>query len=134
MQLSPSAHVDTFCRDSLPPDGLWPELRMSLPGLRYPDRLNAAVELLDATIDARGGDRPCLLSPDATWSYADLLRTSNQVARVLTEDLGVVPGHRVLLRGPNNPWLAASWPRVLQARPPPAAPPPPTPPPPPPPT
>ena len=115
MQLSPSAHVDTFCRDSLPPDGLWPELRFSLPGLRYPDRLNAAVELLDATIDARGGDRPCLLSPDATWSYTDLLRTSNQVARVLTEDLGVVPGHRVLLRGPNNPWLAACWLGVLKA-------------------
>jgi 2-aminobenzoate-CoA ligase len=115
MQLSPSAHVDTFCRDSLPPDGLWPELRFSLPGLRYPDRLNAAVELLDATIDARGGDRPCLLSPEATWSYADLLRTSNQVARVLTEDLGVVPGHRVLLRGPNNPWLAACWLGVLKA-------------------
>ena len=77
MQLSPSAHVDTFCRDNLPPDGLWPELTFTLPGLRYPDRLNAAAALLDATADVRGGDRPCLMSDDATWSYADARRISN---------------------------------------------------------
>jgi 2-aminobenzoate-CoA ligase len=34
---------------------------------------------------------------------------------VLTEDLGLVPGNRVLLRGPNNPWLAACWLGVLKA-------------------
>jgi 2-aminobenzoate-CoA ligase len=115
MQLSPSAHVDTFCRDNLPPDGLWPDLRFSLPELRYPDRLNGAVELLDATVDVRGGDRPCLLSDGATWSYADLLRISNQVAWVLVDELGLVPGNRVLLRGPNSPWLAACWLGVLKA-------------------
>jgi 2-aminobenzoate-CoA ligase len=115
MQLSPSAHVDTFCRDHLPPDGLWPDLRFSLPELRYPDRLNAAVELLDATADTRGGDRPCLMSQDATWSYDDLVRISNQVAWVLVDELGLVPGNRVLLRGPNNPWLAACWLAVLKA-------------------
>jgi 2-aminobenzoate-CoA ligase len=115
MQLSPSAHTDTFCRDSLPPDALWPELSFTLPGLRYPERLNAAVELLDATADARGGGRPCLLSDAGTWSYADVVRTSDQVARVLTEDLGLAAGNRVLLRGPNNPWLAACWLGVLKA-------------------
>ncbi len=116
MQLSPSAHTDTFCRDSLPPDGLWPELSFTLPGLRYPARLNAAAELLDATGDARGGGRPCLLAADGDgWSYGDLIRISNQVARVLTEELGLVPGNRVLLRGPNNPWLAACWLGVLKA-------------------
>jgi 2-aminobenzoate-CoA ligase len=116
MQLSPSAHTDTFCRDSLPPDPLWPELSFTLPGLRYPDRLNAAVELLDVTADARGGGRPCLIAEDGrTWSYADTVRISNQVARVLTEELGLAPGNRVLLRGPNNPWLAACWLGVLKA-------------------
>jgi len=115
MELSPSAHVDTFCRDRLPQDELWPELRFSLPALRYPERLNAAVHLLDATADARGGDRPYLLSEDATWRYDDVVRASNQVAWVLVDELGLVPGHRVLLRGPNNPWLAACWLGVLKA-------------------
>jgi 2-aminobenzoate-CoA ligase len=34
---------------------------------------------------------------------------------VLTEDLGVVPGNRVLLRGPNNAMIAACWFAVLKA-------------------
>ncbi len=115
-QLSRSAHVDTFCRDNLPPAGRWPELIFELPEARYPDRLNCAHELLDAVIARHGGGRRCLLTPQGdVWSYADLLRTVNQIARVLTGELGVVPGNRVLLRGPNNPWLAACWLAVLKA-------------------
>lgn len=115
MRLSPSAHVDTFCRDNLPPAQQWPEFLYLLPELAYRDRLNCAQELLDRTIDVLGGDRPCLLTPTQSWSYAQLLATANRVARVLTEDLGVVPGNRVLLRGPNNPWLVACWFGVLKA-------------------
>ena len=115
MQLSPSAHTDTFCRDNLPPDGQWPDLDLSIAGLAYPDRLNAADELLDATIAVHGPDRRCLLSPEGTWSYGDVAARASQIARVLTEDLGLVPGNRVLLRGPNNPWLAACWLGVLKA-------------------
>jgi 2-aminobenzoate-CoA ligase len=116
MQLTPSAHVDTFCRDNLPPEDQWPELRFDLPGLQYADRLNCAVELLDRVAERHGADRPCLHAPgQESWSYADLVRRSNQVARVLTEELGLVPGNRVLLRGPNNPWLAACWFGALKA-------------------
>ena len=115
MQLSPSAHADTFCRDNLPAPGLWPDLDLSMPGLDYPEQLNAADELLEATIASRGPDRRCLLSPEETWSYGDLSARASQIARVLTEDLGLVPGNRVLLRGPNNPWLVACWFAVLKA-------------------
>jgi 2-aminobenzoate-CoA ligase len=116
MQLSPSAHLDTFCRDNLPPRSQWPEFLFDLPDVQYPDRLNCGVELLDTVIAEYGGDRPCLHSPDGqTWSYEDLRRSSNQVAHVLTTELGVVPGNRVLLRGPNNPWLVACWFGVLRA-------------------
>jgi 2-aminobenzoate-CoA ligase len=115
MQLSPSAHTDTFCRDNLPAPGQWPDLEFTLPELAYPDRLNAADALLNPTIEAGGGDRRCLVSPTETWSYRDLSRHAAQVARVLTEDLGLVPGGRVLLRGPNNPWLAACWLGVVKA-------------------
>ena len=47
--------------------------------------------------------------------YADLLAAANRIAHALVEDLGVVPGNRVLLRGPNNPWLTACWFGVLKA-------------------
>jgi 2-aminobenzoate-CoA ligase len=115
MQLSPSAHVDSFCRDNLPPANQWPDLEFSLPGLHYPERVNCAAELLDATIAEHGADRPCLLSPEETWSYGDVARRASQIARVLSEDLGLVPGNRVLLRGPNSPSLAACWLGVLKA-------------------
>jgi len=116
MELTASAHVDTFCRDNLPPRESWPEFLFDLPELRYPDRLNCGTALLDATVRRLGADRPCLLSPgDDAWSYGDLLTRANQVAHLLTHELGVVPGNRVLLRGPNNPWLVACWFGVLKA-------------------
>jgi 2-aminobenzoate-CoA ligase len=107
--------MDTFTRDNLPAPDTWPELIFTLPELAYPDRLNAAEVLLDRTARKLGGDRRCLLSPTEQWTYADLVARSNQVARVLVEDLGLVSGNRVLLRGPNNPWLVACWFGVLKA-------------------
>lgn len=115
MELSPSAHADTFCRDRLPPFDLWPELHFDLPELDYPDRLNCAHSLLDDAVERWGPDRPCLLTTEERWTYGELLRRANQVAQVLTEDLGLLPGNRVLLRGPNNPWLVAAWFGVLKA-------------------
>ena len=112
MPLSPSAHVDTFCRDHLPPLDRWPDLHVDLP---YPSRLNCAEELLDETVRRFGPDRPCLRTPHETWTYGDLLRRVDRLAWVLVEDFGLVPGNRVLLRGPNNPWLVASWLAVLKA-------------------
>jgi 2-aminobenzoate-CoA ligase len=116
MDLLPSAHVDTFCRDHLPPADEWPELTFDLPELAYPDRLNCATRLLDDVIARHGGDRPCLHAPGAdTWSYDDLLAAANRIAHALVDELGIVPGNRVLLRGPNNPWLTACWFGVLKA-------------------
>jgi 2-aminobenzoate-CoA ligase len=109
---SVSAHVDTFCRDRLPDAALWPELPSDLA---YPERLNCARSLLDDTVAAFGPDRVCLRTPTETWTYGDLLRRANQVARVLVEDFDLVPGNRVLLRGPNTPWLVAAWFGVLKA-------------------
>lgn len=115
-QLGRSAHVDTFCRDHLPPSATWPDFVFDLPGLQYPDRLNCAVELLDEVIDQRGPDRPCLLTPGGeVWSYGHVRDTANRIATVLTGECGIVPGNRVLLRGPNNPWLVACWLAVLRA-------------------
>jgi 2-aminobenzoate-CoA ligase len=115
MRLSPSAHLDTFCRDHLPPPDQWPEFRFDLPDVAYPERLNCAAELLDVTVRRYGADRVCLRTPTVTWTYGDLQQRVDQLAWVLTDDFGLVPGNRVLLRGPNNPWLVATWLAVLKA-------------------
>ncbi|WP_374227585.1 AMP-binding protein [Streptomyces sp. AC627_RSS907] len=107
-----SAHVDTFTREHLPPPDQWPELRFDLPELRYPARLNCAAELLTGPPD----DRPVFRTASGdTWSYGRLRARVDRLAHVLTGDLGVVPGNRVLLRGPTTPWLAACWLAVLKA-------------------
>jgi 2-aminobenzoate-CoA ligase len=112
----PTGHTDLFCREALPPRELWPELDLtSLPELAYPPRLNCAVELLDANLEAGREGRTAVRSPDTVWTYGELAATSNRIARALIEDLGMVPGHRVLLRGPNNPMMVACWLAVLKA-------------------
>jgi 2-aminobenzoate-CoA ligase len=115
VELARSAHVDTFCRDSLPPAEQWPELRFDLPELRYPERLNCATVLLDDVAAAHGADRPCLRTDAGAWTYGELLTRANRLAHLLTGELGLVPGQRVLLRGPNAPELVACWFAVLKA-------------------
>jgi 2-aminobenzoate-CoA ligase len=113
--MSASAQTDSFARDNLPPRAEWPELIFTLPELRYPERLNAAVELLDRMVERGCRDRPCLVWPEGSWTYGELLAHANRIAAFLVKDLGLVPGNRVLLRGYNGPWLAASWFAVLKA-------------------
>ena len=52
--LSPSAHVDTFARDHLPPSDQWPELEFTTELLQYPAHLNAATELIDVPVATFG--------------------------------------------------------------------------------
>ncbi|MFI9503187.1 AMP-binding protein [Nocardia sp. NPDC052566] len=111
-----SAHIDTFARDHLPPVDQWPELVFDLPELRFPDRLNCAAELLDRQVAQGSGDRVCIRAPGGlVWTYADLWEKANRIAGVLVDQMGLVPGNRVLLRAPNNPMLAACWFAVVKA-------------------
>ncbi|HUJ99521.1 MAG TPA: benzoate-CoA ligase family protein [Stellaceae bacterium] len=136
--LDPSAHLDHFARDHLPPPAEWPVFDSGgLAGLDYPKQLNAAVELLDRMVEKGFGERPCLrretvqwkqiIEPDGhhpvaypetqaeIWSYADLLERANRIANVLVTELGLQPGERVLLRDANTPMMAACWFGVLKA-------------------
>jgi len=110
-----SAHLDSFAREHLPPLEEWPHFVLSRPELVYPDRLNGAVELLDRWISAGEGARSCLISPSETVSYRALAERVNRIANVLTRELGMAPGNRVLLRGPNNPMMAAAYLAVIKA-------------------
>ncbi len=117
--MAPSAHIDAFARDRLPPRSQWPELIFERPELQYPPRLNCAAELLDRMVAAGHGERPALWAPvdgrPVACTYRQLLARANRIARALTEDLGLVPGNRVLLRGPNNPMMAACWLGIVKA-------------------
>ena len=111
-----TAHVDTFARDRLPPPEAQPEFLFELPELRLPERMNCAAELLDRHVAEGRGERPALRDGEGrAWSYAELQAQANSIANVLTRDLGVVPGNRVLLRAANKPMLAACWFAVMKA-------------------
>ncbi|UCE31817.1 MAG: AMP-binding protein [Burkholderiales bacterium] len=117
--MHPSAHRDSFARDNLPPRELWPEFLLERPEYRHGPVLNAAAELRDKAVAEGDGERPALHTiADGrlyTCTYAQLQFRVDQIARVLTEDMGLVPGNRVLLRGPNNPMMAACWLAVIKA-------------------
>ena len=111
-----SAFLDRFVLDRLPPRELWPRMEWSgVSEPQYPARLNCTSVLLDAWIEQGGGDRIVFHHAAGAWSYRRLYDTANRIAQVLVEDLGLVPGGRVLLRGPNQPMLVACWLAVLKA-------------------
>ena len=111
---------DPFARDRVPPPEQLPRLIFGLPELQFGLRLNCASELLDRWVTNGDGERVAVLgaAPDGApirWTYAELQRRASRIARVLVEDMGLVPGNRVLLRGANSPMLAACW-RSVAAR------------------
>ena len=105
--LSPSAHIDTFARDNLPPVDQWPEFNLDM--FDYPDHLNAAFELTDKMVSAGFGDNTALIGNGRRRTYKELTDWSNRLAHALVEDLGVKPGNRVLIRSANNPAMVACW-------------------------
>jgi 2-aminobenzoate-CoA ligase len=109
-----TAHLDTFTRDNLPQRHLLPEFRFTLPELQYPERINCCVEFLDKWVGRGYGDRICLVTPQETITYATLLERVNRLCNVLVDDLGVVPGNRVLLSSPNTAQMVAAYLAVLK--------------------
>ncbi len=110
-----SAHIDTFAHRNLPPPGLQPQYLFDLPSLQFPEQLNCADELLDRHVREGRGERLCIQAPGLRWTYADLQAHANRIANVLVNEMGLVPGNRVLLRAPNCPVMAACWFAVMKA-------------------
>jgi len=103
--------IDSFISNRLPPPETLPDFLFDLPELHYPERLNAAVELIDRQDPAA----IALLNDSGAWTYGEMKDLSDRIARLLVEREGLVPGNRVFLRGPNNAMLFASWLGVLKA-------------------
>ncbi|SAK43485.1 AMP-dependent synthetase/ligase [Caballeronia hypogeia] len=114
-----SAHVDTFARDHLPPQDQWPVLLLDNADVAYPARINCATELLDRAIESGHGDRPAIWSDDNgeahATTYRELRALVNRSAHVLVDEMGLRPGNRVLLRGPNTLQMAVAFFAALKA-------------------
>ena len=111
----PSAQGDRFVHDRLPAPQLLPQMRYDLPELQLPGQLNLVEELLDKAAAKGWADRPMLRSSKITFTYAEARVQVDRIAQVLTGDLGLVPGNRVLLRGGNSIGMALSWLAVVKA-------------------
>jgi len=110
-----SAQVDRFVHQRLPAAALMPQLRFDAPELVFTEQLNLVEELLDKA-PARGfGGRPMLRSDALTLSYAQAREQVDRMAQVLVQDLGLVPGNRVLLRGGNSIMMALGMLAVMKA-------------------
>jgi 2-aminobenzoate-CoA ligase len=111
-----SAQTDDFVRRQLPPAPAWPEYRFDMPELQFSDQLNAVQSLLDDAVYSKGfADHPMLRSPQRSFTYRESLAIVNKMAAYLIEDCQLIPGNRVLLRGPNSMALALCWLAVVKA-------------------
>jgi 2-aminobenzoate-CoA ligase len=111
----PSVQTDRFVHERLPTPEHRAEMRYDLPELKIASQANL-VDVLMARVAARGlSDRPFLRSDRITLSYADAAERINRIAQVLTEDFGLIPGNRVLLRGGNSMGMALAWLGVVKA-------------------
>src|ERR1700757_2259218 len=105
--LGRTAHTDTFARDNLPPQQLWPQI--ALRGFDYPEELNAGVELTDRMVARGFGDHVALIGNGRRRTYKELSDWTNRIAHALVEDFGIKPGNRILIRSANNPAMVACW-------------------------
>src|SRR6185369_5877020 len=110
-----SIQPDRFVHDRLPPRSQWPQLVYDRPEFQFPAQLNVIEELLDKAQAKGFGARPLLRSSRTVLSYADVRQRIDRICRALVEDLGLVPGNRVLLRGGNSIGLALAWLAVVKA-------------------
>ena len=110
-----TAQTDRFVHDRLPAADQLPQLKFALPELQFPAQLNLVEELLDKAAKKGFADRPMLRSPKVTLTFADVQYRVDRMAQVLVDDLGLVPGNRVLLRGGNSIGMALAWLAVVKA-------------------
>lgn len=112
---APSAQTDRFVHERLPGAEQWPQLRYDAPELKIPAQANLVSALLARASQQGWSERPFLRTEHASLSYAEAGERIRRMAQVLTEDHGLVPGNRVLLRGGNSVNMALAWLGVVHA-------------------
>lgn len=108
-------YEDNFAHFHLPDESLRPDVILDHADFQFEGSLNCVDKLLDNHIKEGRGNAIAIRTFETTWTYQDLYDKSNQIAHVLTDDLGFVSGNRVLIRSANNPMFVAVWFAVLKA-------------------
>lgn len=91
----------------LPPRETWPDF-LPVPGMDYPEFMNAAVELLDRNVQQGRGPHLAIRSRREELTYAEVLDRVRRLTSALAQ-IGVQRGDRVLLRLPNSPEFIIAW-------------------------
>ncbi|SDQ32205.1 AMP-binding protein [Pseudovibrio sp. Tun.PSC04-5.I4] len=107
-----TGHFDGFVNSNTPTPELQPEFNVDL--YPYQKKLNVGVELADALVERGFGEHSALVGSSETISYQQLCDLSNQIARVLSEDFGIVSGNRVMIRSRNCPMMVACFLAILK--------------------
>lgn len=113
MSMFKTGHIDNFTRENLPPRDQWPWLNQAFIDANYAERINASYELIDKTIELVGPDKLAIIAADGNYTYGQLLAKISQMANYF-ESIGVKPGNRILLRGPNSASLVILWLAILR--------------------
>lgn len=105
---------DNFIQENSPKIGDLPDL-INLEKFCIPEQFNCVTEVLDNAIKEGYGEKTAIITPERSWTYRQLLHKSNQIANYLVEDIGVIPGNRVLLYSPNNAMMVCCWLAIVKA-------------------
>jgi len=103
---------DPEVKKFLPPLELWPKRDFTAAGLSYPEKLNAAEELVRRNLESGFANKVAIYYGQETITYAELSQAVQRLARVLAAR-GIGKGDRVLLRLPNTPDFIVSWLAVI---------------------
>ena len=109
-----SAQTDRFVHERLPPRSTWPDFLPLKSPLFDSHTLNLVHELLDKALTQPWADAPLFHEPGVSLSYRQVHGLVNQRAHALM-NMGLVTGHRVLLRGTNSIGFALAWLAVVKA-------------------
>ena len=104
-----SNQIDQFVHALLPPPESMPDYFWGEHGFEEQETLNVVSALFERVKKNGFMDRPFLRSSKRVVTYAQAFDLVSQLSSFLTEELQLVSGNRVLLRGGNSISMALHW-------------------------